>query len=96
MAGRNRQIKRIVSHVRCDDLRGPRWFSRALQRQAKSPIREIGVQRNGLLELGYGLLMLALEGEYHAEASMSDREIGVELNGLPCERCARSRAAGLR
>ena len=56
-----------------------------LQRHAESPIREIGVQRNGLLELGYGLLMLALEGQHRSEVGMSDREIGVELNGLPSE-----------
>ena len=85
MAGRNRQVKRIGSHVRCDDLRRPCRFSRALQRQAKSPIREIGVQRDGLLVRGYGLFMVALEGQYDAESGMSDRDIGVELNGLPSE-----------
>ena len=66
-------------------------FSRAKQRHAKSPIREIGVQGNGLLELGYGLLMLALEGQHLSEVGMSDREIGVELNRLPSEADARVR-----
>jgi hypothetical protein len=64
MAGRKRVIKRIVSHVCLDDLDGPRWLSRAIQRYAEPPIREIRVQRHGLLELGYGLLMLALEGQH--------------------------------
>src|SRR5215813_9688206 len=43
---------------------------------------KFGFQRNGFLELGYGLLMLALEGQDVPEVGMSDREIGVELNGL--------------
>ena len=29
--------------------------------------------------------MLAFEGQHQSEAGMSDREIGVELNGLPSE-----------
>ena len=64
---------------------GPLWFSRAKQRHAESPVREIGVQRNGLLVLGYGLLMLAFGRSEPFRGGMSDREIGVELNGLPSE-----------
>src|SRR5262247_3638361 len=76
---------RIVSHVRLGNLGGPRWLSRAIQRGAEPPIREIRVQRDGFLELGYGLLMLALEGQDVSELGMSDRDIGVELSGLPSE-----------
>lgn len=85
LAGCNRHVKRIVSRVCLDDLNRPRRLSRAEQRHAKSPIREIGVERDRFLELGDGLLVLALEGENISEVSMSDREIGVELNRLPSE-----------
>ena len=71
--------------MRLDDLGASRWFSRTKQCQAESRIREIGVQRNGLLEAGYGLLMLALEAQNVSEVGMSDREIGVKLNSLPSE-----------
>src|SRR5262249_12825216 len=63
----------------------PRWSSPAIRRAADPPIREIRLQRNGFLELGYGLLMLALEGQDVPEVGMSDREIGVEPNGLSSE-----------
>jgi hypothetical protein len=38
--------------MRLDNLGGPRWLSRAIQRHAEPPIREIRVQRDGFLELG--------------------------------------------
>jgi hypothetical protein len=39
-----------------DDLGAPRGFSRANERRAESVIREIGVQRDGFLALGKGIL----------------------------------------
>src|SRR5215510_71530 len=86
MAEYPRRTEWIVSHVCLDDLDGPRRFSRALKRQSESPISEIGVQSNGLLELGHGLFMPALEGQNHSKAGMSDREIRVDPNRLPSER----------
>ena len=46
---------------------------------------KIGVQRNGLLELGDGLLMPALEGQNPSELGMCDRLVGAKLNGFSSE-----------
>src|SRR5262245_31951880 len=73
LAGCYRHIKRIMSHVCLDDLDRPRRFSRPKQRHTKSPIREIGVERDGLFELGDGLLVLAVEGEKISEVGLSNR-----------------------
>src|SRR5262249_11260358 len=85
LAKHPRRTKRIVSQVCLDDVGGPRRFSSAKQRQAESRIRVIGVQCDGPLERGYRVLVLALEGQNVSEVGMSDREIGIELNGLPSE-----------
>jgi hypothetical protein len=42
----------------------------------------MGVQCNGLFELGNGLLMLALLGQHDTKLGVCEREIGVKLNSL--------------
>src|ERR1700744_5824085 len=76
-----RRTEGIVAHVRLDVRDRARRLSRAQQRHAEIPIRKIGGQRNGLLEPGDRLFMLALERQNPCELSMRDGQVGAKLNG---------------
>src|SRR5262245_48690855 len=70
LAGCQWPVKRIGSHACLDNLDSSRRVSGPKKRRTKCRIREIGIQGNGLLELGYRLLMLAEETQHQSEAGM--------------------------
>lgn len=74
-------MERIQPHVPLDDLDGSRRVSRVDQHFSETPVREIGIEGHGPLELRDRRFMLASATEGLSEHGMRLGQIGIELHG---------------
>src|SRR5262245_54918928 len=79
---RQRHIERVKAHMPLGGLDGSHRVSRKHESLSEEPIREVGVERHGPLELGGRRLMLAPATEGVPERGMCLGQIGVELYGF--------------